>query len=373
METAELQMSVIVAAQEGEEALAGCLEALAASDLPRRKWELVVVCPDHADTELLISARHADAIIRLPEGAWGASYGRNRGAEIARAGVLAFVNPDTWVAPDALSRILGVFDANDQVSAVCGMLVNDDDTRYVLSDYRALRDEFRCRLGAGRTDSFVPEFAAVRREAFLDAGMFDEWRIDIPRIEGAEVGLRLIALGHSIVLHSEIRALQRRRWKLRELLVSEIRDHGIPWEGRPHRGAIPVSPGLRALRLIEGVSISLVWCALVLAAIGLRTDVRAVWIAAIGCAATAALLSIPALLFLAQRRSILFVAIATPLYALELLLNGIGAAYSWSMRHTIGEPRPAPLIDALAEIGVETWPPVPTRRPVRAPSVQGSA
>lgn len=368
-----MRLSVIVAVPDRGDTLAGCLHALASSNLPRETWELVVVCPDHADDELLISARHANAIVRLPEGAWGASYGRNRGAEIAREGVLVFVSPHVWVAPDALRRILEVLAANEDVSAVCGMLISDREAGALLSDYRALRDEFRCRVAAGPIDTFLPEFAAVRAEAFVNAGMFDEWRIDVPRIEGAEFGLRLATLGHTILLHSEIRASQRRHWKLRDMIANGIRDHGIPWDGRPRTSGTWVSRGLRALRSLEAVTICLLWSTLIFSMLGLLWHARGIWIVASSCAALSALLSIPVLLFFTHRRSIVFAAIAAPLYALEMLLDGIGAAYSWSVRHTIGEPRPAAAIDAFAEVGVETWPPIPTRRPIRTSSVQGSA
>jgi hypothetical protein len=372
LKSAELRLSVIVAVHNRGEALASCLEALAASDLPRQLWELVVICPEHGDEELLISARHANAIIRLPKGAWGASYGRNRGAEMARAPLLAFVNPDVCVAPNALGRMVRLLDTNTDISAVCGMLLSDGTRSHLLSDYRALRDEFRSWFTVGRTDSFAPEFAAVRADAFADAGMFDEWRIDVPRIEGAEFGLRMIGLGHGIVLHSEIRAFQKRRWRLGEIMVTGIRDHGVPWEGRTRSSGIAVSSGLRTLRMMEAASVPLTWCTLVFVAVSLKRGGLGFWIAAEICAVFAAMLSAPMLVFFARRRSVLFAAMTAPLYVFESLLDGIGAAYSSIVRHTIGEPRPTAVIDALAEVGMETWPPIPTRRPVRA-SIQASS
>jgi hypothetical protein len=42
--------------------------------------------------------------------------------------------------------------------------------------------------------------------------------------------------------------------------------------------------------------------------------------------------------------------------------------FGWLLRQLLGEPTPHPAVEAFAEIGVRTWPPVPRRSdPVQQP------
>jgi glycosyltransferase involved in cell wall biosynthesis len=60
------RLSVVVAVHDGEAVLPRALQALAASDLPREEWELVVVDDASGDGSALVAAEHADVLVRLP-------------------------------------------------------------------------------------------------------------------------------------------------------------------------------------------------------------------------------------------------------------------------------------------------------------------
>ena len=361
------RLSVIVPVRSNTPELRECLAALEASDLPRQDWELIVVTSERDEDAWLGSALHADTIVRLPDGPWGAAYARNRGVEISRAPYLLFVSADVCVTSDALSGFLEVLDLEQDVGAVCGTYVHD--SRFIRTHaaaYQNLVHQFRSEYGAGVTDTFSAGFGAIRRELFLDAGMFDEWRVEVPRIEDAEFGRRLLRLGYQVVVRPHLRAAHLKQWTLWRTLGQSIRDPGIPWHNELGTATNRViNPGLRAVRRIETAGILFVWSALVAGAIRAlggdgqgRTGILVFLIlSTISC--------LPICFFAARRRSVRFALTILPIHLARLLVTGIGIGNNWIIRHLIGEPRPSPAVEAFAEVGISIWPPIPRRRPLR--------
>jgi len=74
-------LSVIVPAHNGTKVLPLTLPALAASDLPRACWELIVVDDASSDATAELAASYADLVVRLAGAPHGPAYARNRGVE----------------------------------------------------------------------------------------------------------------------------------------------------------------------------------------------------------------------------------------------------------------------------------------------------
>jgi hypothetical protein len=361
------RLSVVVPVRPNTPELATCLSALAASDLPRSEWELIVVTSARDTDAWLESALHADTVIRLPDGPWGAAYARNRGVESSRAPYLVFVSADVCVERDVLRRFLHVLDTEPDVGAVCGMYVDDGrKPKSHAAAYQTLVHQFKCEIGAGATDTFTTGFGAIRRDLFLNVGMFDEWRVEVPHIEGAEFGRRLLMLGAQIVVRPELRASHLKRWTLWVALGQSIRDPGIPWQQELCIATWRfINPGLRVVRRIDAAGMLCVWSAFAVGACasaasndrGMAATVVLLFLAMASC--------LPICWFVARRRSIRFALIVFPIHLTKLLLAGLGITYNWLVRHIVGEPRPAPAIEAFAEVGMTMWPPVPQRRPPR--------
>ena len=66
MISATPEISVIVPAFNGHNVLGRSLDALLRSDLPRNRWELIVIDDASSDDTAEIAARYADVIVRLP-------------------------------------------------------------------------------------------------------------------------------------------------------------------------------------------------------------------------------------------------------------------------------------------------------------------
>src|SRR5678815_5150111 len=59
--------------------------------------------------------------------------------------------------------------------------------------------------------------------------MYDEWRFSRPQIEDVELGYRLSAHGHRILLQPEIQVTHLKRWTFRGMLKADFMDRGVPW------------------------------------------------------------------------------------------------------------------------------------------------
>jgi hypothetical protein len=54
-----------------------------------------------------------------------------------------------------------------------------------------------------------------------------------------------------------------------------------------------------------------------------------------------------------------------PLDLVNYAVNGVAVAAGWALRQLVGDAKPDPAVQAFAEVGIKTWPPVPTRSTVR--------
>ena len=65
--------------------------------------------------------------------------------------------------------------------------------------------------------------------------------------------------------------------------------------------------------------------------------------------------------FLRRERGIGFALAVLPLHALYYLCNGVSVFGGWLSHTLFGEPQLPAAADALAGMGVKTWPPAPAR------------
>jgi hypothetical protein len=222
-------LSVIVPVRDGADLLPASLGALRASDLPSSRWELIVVDDSSRDRSPDVSAGYADRVVRLMDGPHGPAFARNRGAEAARGDVLAFVDADVCVHPDALRRVIETFEREPDVSAVFGAYDLAPAASGLISQYRNLLHRYVHQRDAGDAVTFWGGCGAVLVEAFHRSGGFDEARYGTASIEDIELGYRMSALGHRIVLRPEIQGRHLKRWTLGGMVRTDVWQRGIPW------------------------------------------------------------------------------------------------------------------------------------------------
>lgn len=317
-------LSVIVPVRDGAHFLADSLPALRASDLPKDRWELIVVDDSSRDRSAEIAACYADRVVRLVDGARGPAAARNRGAEVARADKLMFVDADVCVHADALRRVVEIFERESDVSAVFGAYDSAPAAGGLISQYRNLVHRYVHLRGVGNAETFWAGCGAIRAEVFARCGGFDEALVHAS-IEDIELGYRMSALGYRIVLDPEVQSQHLKRWTLWSMIVTDVRHRGIPWMrvlmSRNMRPAATLN-----IRVSEQVCTGLVLLGC-LAVFGWWWSGAVEWLAvAAGALVVTVAINAPLFNWLARQRGWGFALGALPLRLLTYVLNLISVS-----------------------------------------------
>jgi len=360
-------LSVIVAVRNNASTLVRVLTAILSSNMPRDRYELIVVDDSSTDGSPELAARYADTIVRLTGRNSGAAYARNRGAEIAQTDVLAFVDADAMVQPDTLQRMLMMLSDRPSIDAVCAGHHEDCEPANLVSQYRNLLLRFGERREHGANGNVGSPCAAIRREAFLSAGMYDEWRFETTPVEGIEFGTRLREAGREVVCSKDLQVTLLRRWSLRAFCLEVCHRSALVARSLGYQRARRAVPGDLVFTLSRpGAPVFAALCvAAFSAAFVPRLEVSmAIAVVILG----AVTLNLREYVYFAKVRGIAFAIAVTPLHFFMQAVSGLGLCAGWVLRDMFGDRAPDAATQAYAEVGVETWPPVP-----RAPNIAVTA
>ncbi|MDP9178333.1 MAG: glycosyltransferase [Gemmatimonadota bacterium] len=220
-------ISVVIPTHNAGPFLPPVIAALLKSDLPRNRWELVVV--DDASPGGAPKVHGADSVLDMHGTPRGPAAARNIGAEAARAPLVAFVDADVCVRPDVLRRLVEHFRRDSEVAAVFGSYDASPAEPGFISQYRNLLHHYVHQQKNGDVDSFWAGCGAVRRAAFLEVGMFDAGRYTTPQIEDIELGYRLRDRGYRIVLDPQIQGTHLKRWTFGGMMRANFQHRGLPY------------------------------------------------------------------------------------------------------------------------------------------------
>ena len=354
-------VSVITPAHNAAGLLPRTLGALRNSDLPREKWELIVVDDGSSDDTSLIAARYADTVVTLPGKASGPAYARNRGFEVTRGDIVIFIDADCVVYPDTLSQFVELFASDPDLGAAFGSYDDKPPASGIMSQYRNLVHHYVHHQNAGEVETFWAGLGAVRRDVFAEVGMYDEWHYSKPQIEDIELGARIRKLGRRILLVPSIQVTHLKKWTLRQVIRTDLRDRGIPWARLlMHRRAMLSTETLN-LRWSEKFNTFLTCLALLLVVVDLFVlSPVPLWIA-IACVSIVLVLNADLWRFFARVRGPMFAILVMPARLMYYLINGISFGVGWLLQHLIGPPLRDPATSAYEEVGVQRWPPVPSK------------
>lgn len=210
-------LTVVVPATDRPPTLDRCTAAIRAADAPPQ--EIVVV----------------------DDPALGATAARNAGARRARGEIVVFVDADVEVRPDAFVRLRRAFADDADLTAVFGSYDDDPADRSTVSAFRNLLHHHVHHASPGPADTFWTGLGAIRRSTLLDVGGFDDHRYPDPSIEDIDLGHRLRAAGHRVILDPTVQGTHLKVWTLRTMLWTDLTRRGIPWVALQVRDRRPAS------------------------------------------------------------------------------------------------------------------------------------
>jgi glycosyltransferase involved in cell wall biosynthesis len=167
-------------------------------------------------------------VIDAPAGA-GPATARNIGARRATGDVIVFVDSDVVVHADVFERIRAAFGADPALTAVFGSYDDDPSAPGLVSEFRNLLHHHVHQSAPGMATTFWAGIGAVRRDAFLGLGGFDERSFPRPSIEDIELGMRLVDRGGRIVLDPLVQGKHLKRWTLEGMIRTDFAARGAPW------------------------------------------------------------------------------------------------------------------------------------------------
>jgi GT2 family glycosyltransferase len=214
-------LSIVIVHHRGLEHLLECLDGVAAGARTAAASETILVDNTGGGPLGEVFRRHPAVRHVAASGNVGFARGCRLGVEAARASTVIFVNDDAVLEPDALERLAAALAAAPQdVTAVAGRLTDRSGERNDFSDGFLTFDGHAFQSDVGKPIVALPAalpgeerlFAcgglmAVRREAFLDSGGFDDDYFAY--LEDVDFGWRQWIFGRRVI--AEPRACARHR------------------------------------------------------------------------------------------------------------------------------------------------------------------
>jgi GT2 family glycosyltransferase len=189
--------------------------------------EVLVVADGDTDGSADLAARFNADVFQLPHKG-GPARARNHGAFRAQGEILLFIDADVALAPDFLHRLAEVLRGAPDTAAVIGSYDSEPAAESVISQYKNLLHHYVHQYSREEAATFWGACGAIKREIFLAMGGFDE-RYRRPCVEDIELGYRLRAAGHRILLQRTLQVKHLKRWTFASLLKSDIWDRALPW------------------------------------------------------------------------------------------------------------------------------------------------
>ncbi len=217
-----LVASVIVPFHRGLPGLERVIAAVAGSS---HVSEVIIVANGHDEALTALLRMPRVQIVAIPA-ACGPAIARNRGAKLASAPILVFIDADVVPHPTAIPRMVQSLEAGD-VAAIFGAYDHSPMHADFFSQYRNLAHAFVHERARAEAKTFWAGLGAVHASAFASVGGFDE-RFVRPSIEDIDLGYRLSAAGYRLRLDVSIRGTHLKRWTLRTGIVTDVRDRGVP-------------------------------------------------------------------------------------------------------------------------------------------------
>jgi GT2 family glycosyltransferase len=211
------RVSIVIPVYNAEATLAECLTRV--FQAPFESFEVVLVDDGSTDRSRAIAQTFPVRIVPSP-GRVGPAVARNIGARAAVGEILFFIDSDVMLRPDSLARLADAFE-DPTVDAVCGVQSAEMRHQDLVSQYKNLWMRWTYLRHTGSVPLFYTTAAAMRRDAFLRVGGFDE-SYATPNVEDTAFGQKLARLGLSVRVHPWLEVEHVKQYSLRSLLRTDF-------------------------------------------------------------------------------------------------------------------------------------------------------
>jgi glycosyltransferase involved in cell wall biosynthesis len=238
-------VGVVICAYDEEAHIGRLLRSLKAQTL--RPSEVIVVDDGSRDRTASIADREGVRVIRLPHR--GPALGKNIGTASARTDIVVFLDGDMACGPRFLERLTAPIRTEAAVGTFTrDIYVGNPENRWAAA-YAVMR---RLRNGRLLPDNGPPtwdNFRAIRRDAFLSVGGYDDVGYGEDRTVSRKLGSHAVAADDAVCFHfnpsSPTEIFFNGRWIGRG---PQIREIDPPWRDHlPHRVARWLARDLREL------------------------------------------------------------------------------------------------------------------------------
>jgi glycosyltransferase involved in cell wall biosynthesis len=253
----------------------------------------------------------------------GPAAARNLGARVAEGDIIFFIDSDVMVRTDTIHRMVESF-RDPEVDGVVGVQATDMRHRDLVSQYKNIWMRWTYVRQTGDVPLFYTTAAAIRREAFLRAGGFDQGYAN-PNVEDTAFGQKLARLGIRVRVEPELEVEHVKRYSLLGLLRTDfmravsLARLTLRQRGDLGRNNTSVPTGYVA-------SIPLVGFGAVVLVVGALLGVPGLVVAALATLAGVVALNREFLSAIRETEGWGRAVAAAPLLWLELLVAGIGGA-----------------------------------------------
>lgn len=353
-------LSVIVPVRNNATALGRALASIRASALAREDYELIVVDDSSVDFSATIAARQADTVVRLAGRHAGPAYARNRGIDLARGEVVAFVSPEVLVSPHTLPRMLQALALNPGIAAVSASRDEPAGAMNFASEYWNLLLGFGEQRHPGGCAHFESNCVAVRRSALISAGNYDEWRFGKPCLEGLDLGQRLERAGYRISLLPGLQVVDVKRWSFQSVCREVWRRSALLTRSFGYQRTRAIAPG----EVVITLSRALTPLIILMGSVTLSAAVvppSFIITRDVGVLALVILANLPMHRFYARKKSLMFAILSVPIHVFVQGVSGAALCTGWLLRNAIGDRLPDATTQAFSEVGLEIWPPLPQK------------
>lgn len=212
------QFSIIIPVYNGERTLQDTLRSV--KQLAEVPFELIVVDDASTDGTAALAQREGATVVQH-ETNQGPATARNRGAEAAQNEILVFTDSDVLVPKRMLQRLSQHF-RKPAVSAVQGVFSDVCPYANFFSQYKNLYNRYVLLSLPDWIDTTFTSITAVRREAFLASGGFDQ-NIRTASVEDRTLGRNLKKKGFKIYLDRSLEVIHNKKLTCWGFLKNQFR------------------------------------------------------------------------------------------------------------------------------------------------------